>query len=152
MKSNYDVLVIGGGPAGALAAKTAAGKGLSACLVEKRPAIGAPVRCAEGIGKEALTEFIKPDPCWISAEMDGAGIVAPDGFEMTLESSMAGGKVGYILDRKVFDRALVWQAAEAGADVFVKTRASAPLMQDGHVKGAQLESCGHVTRRSWRML
>ena len=146
MKSKYDVLVIGGGPAGALAAKTAAEKGLSACLVEKLPAIGAPVRCAEGIGKEALAEFVKPDPCWISAEMTGAGIVDPDGFEMTLESSMAGGKVGYILDRKVFDRALVWQAAEAGADVFVKTRASAPVMQDGHVKGAQLESCGHVTK------
>ena len=67
-------------------------KGLSACLVEKRPAIGASVRCAEGIGKEALPEFIKPDPCWISAEMQGAGIVAPDGFEMKFESSMAGGK------------------------------------------------------------
>ena len=62
MKNKYDVLVIGGGPAGALAAKTAAEKGLSACLVEKRPAIGAPVRCAEGIGKEALTGFIQPDP------------------------------------------------------------------------------------------
>ena len=67
MKSKYDVLVIGGGPAGALAARTAAEKGLSACLVEKRPAIGAPVRCAEGIGKEALAEFIEPDPRWISA-------------------------------------------------------------------------------------
>ena len=146
MKSKYDVLIIGGGPAGALAARTAAEKGLSACLVEKRPAIGAPVRCAEGIGKEALAEFIDPDPRWISAEMTSAGIVAPDGFEMTLESSMAGGKVGYILDRKVFDRVLVWQAADAGADVFVKTRASAPVMQDGRIKGAQLEYCGNVTK------
>lgn len=66
MKSKYDVLIIGGGPAGALAARTAAEKGLSACLVEKRPAIGVPVRCAEGIGKEALAEFIDPDPRWIS--------------------------------------------------------------------------------------
>ncbi|MFA7694793.1 MAG: NAD(P)/FAD-dependent oxidoreductase [Methanoregula sp.] len=148
MKSKYDVLVIGGGPAGALAAKTAVEKGLTACLVEKRPAIGVPIRCAEGIGKEALAEFMEPDPRWISADMDGAGIVAPDGFEMTLESSMAGGKVGYILDRKVFDRELVWQAAEAGAEVYVKTRASAPLVHDGRVKGAQIESCGTTTRVS----
>jgi len=146
MKSKYNVLVIGGGPAGALAAKTAAEKGLSVCLVEKRPAIGAPVRCAEGIGKEALAEFIDPDPKWISAEMKGAGIVAPDGFEMTLESSIAGGKVGYILDRKVFDRELVWQAADAGAEVFVKTRACAPVMQEGCLKGAQLDNCGNITR------
>ena len=100
MKNKYDVLVIGGGPAGAIAAKTAVEKGLSACLVEKRPAIGAPVRCAEGIGQEALLEFIEPDPRWISAEMHGAGIVAPDGFLMKLESEMSGGKVGYVLDRK----------------------------------------------------
>ena len=146
MKNNYDVLIIGGGPAGALAARTAAEKGLSACLVEKRPAIGAPVRCAEGIGKEGLSEFVEPDPRWISADMSGAVIVAPDGFEMSLESSMAGSKVGYILDRKVFDRALVWQAAEAGADILVKTRAAAPIMSDGRIKGAQLESCGNVTK------
>ncbi|MDD3136559.1 MAG: FAD-dependent oxidoreductase, partial [Methanoregula sp.] len=139
MKNKYDVLVIGGGPAGALAARTAVEKGLSALLVEKRPAIGAPVRCAEGLGKEALAEFMEPDERWISAEMTGAGIVAPDGFEMRLESAMAGSKVGYILDRKVFDRDLVWQAADAGAEISVKTRASAPILENGVVKGARLE-------------
>jgi digeranylgeranylglycerophospholipid reductase len=145
MKNKYDMLIIGGGPAGAIAAKTAVEKGLSVCLVEKRPAIGAPVRCAEGLGKEALHEFIDPDPKWISAEMTGASIVAPDGFLMKLESKFAGSKVGYILDRKVFDRELVWRAAEAGADVAVKSRASAPIMENGCVKGAKIESCGKVS-------
>jgi digeranylgeranylglycerophospholipid reductase len=145
MKNKYDVLVIGGGPAGAIAAKTAVEMGLSACLVEKRPAIGAPVRCAEGIGKEALHEFMDPDPKCISAEMTGASIIAPDGFLMKLESGLAGNKVGYILDRKFFDRELVWKAAEAGADVAVKTRASAPIMEKGFVKGAKIECCGTVT-------
>ncbi|NMB79026.1 MAG: NAD(P)/FAD-dependent oxidoreductase [Methanomicrobiales archaeon] len=144
MKNKYDVLVVGGGPAGAIAAKTAVEKGLSALIVEKRPAIGAPVRCAEGIGKEALQEFIEPDPRWISAEMTGAGIVAPDGFFMKLESGMAGNKVGYILDRKFFDRELVWKAAEAGADVAVKSRASAPILENGFVKGAKVEHAGKV--------
>jgi digeranylgeranylglycerophospholipid reductase len=145
MKSKYDVLVIGGGPAGALAGKTAAEKGLSALIVEKRPAIGAPVRCAEGIGKEALHEFIDPDPRWISAEMTGADIVAPDGFVMKLNSAMAGSKVGYVLDRKIFDRELVWKAAEAGADIAVKSRAAAPLMEKGAVKGAKIEYAGKTT-------
>jgi len=146
MKNRYDVLVIGGGPAGALAAKTAVEKGLTACIVEKRPAIGAPVRCAEGIGQEALNEFIDPDPCWISAEMTGAGIIAPDGFFMKLESEMAGSKVGYVLDRKFFDRELVWRAANAGADVAVKSRASAPIMENGVVKGAKIDFCGKISK------
>jgi digeranylgeranylglycerophospholipid reductase len=145
MKNNYDVLIIGGGPAGALAGKTAVENGLSALIVEKRPAIGAPVRCAEGIGREALHEFIDPDPRWISAEMTGAGIVAPDGFFMKLESAMAGSKVGYVLDRKFFDRELVWKAAEAGADVAVKSRACAPILENGFVKGARIDYCGKVT-------
>jgi len=145
MKNKYDVLVIGGGPAGALAGKTAAEKGLSALIVEKRPAIGAPVRCAEGIGKEALHEFMDPDPRWISAEMTGAGIVAPDGFFMKLGSEMAGSKVGYVLDRKFFDRELVWKASEAGADIAVKSRASAPIMENGAVKGAKIEYAGKTT-------
>jgi digeranylgeranylglycerophospholipid reductase len=144
MKNKYDVLVVGGGPAGALAAKTAVEKGLTACIVEKRPAIGAPVRCAEGIGREGLLEFIDPDPRWISAEMTGAGIVAPDGFFMKLESELAGSKVGYVLDRKFFDRELVWRAAEAGADVHVKSRVAAPLMENGVVKGAKIEYGGNV--------
>jgi digeranylgeranylglycerophospholipid reductase len=142
MKQRYDLLVIGGGPGGAIAARTAAEKGLSACLVEKRPAIGVPVRCAEGIGKEALKEFIEPDDRWISAEIRGAQIVAPDGTTMTLSQQMAGSKVGYILDRKVFDRELVWQAAGAGADIFVKTRAVAPILDDGRVRGATVAFCG----------
>jgi len=145
MKNRYDVLVIGGGPAGALAGKTAAEKGLSALIVEKRPAIGAPVRCAEGIGKEALHEFIDPDPRWISAEMTGASIVAPDGFTMSLGSEMAGSKVGYVLDRKIFDRELVWKAAEAGADIAVKSRAAAPILKDGAVRGARIEHAGKAT-------
>jgi len=59
---------------------------------------------------------------------------------------MAGSKVGYILDRKVFDRELVWKAAEAGADVAVKTRASAPVLEKGAVKGAVLQHCGQAQR------
>jgi digeranylgeranylglycerophospholipid reductase len=145
MKSRYDVLVIGGGPAGALAGKTAAEKGLSALIVEKRPAIGAPVRCAEGIGKEALHEFIDPDPRWISAEMTGATIVAPDGFVMKLGSAMAGSKVGYVLDRKIFDRELVWKATEAGCDITVKSRAAAPILENGAVKGARIDYAGKTT-------
>ena len=58
MKQNYDLLVIGGGPGGAVAARTAAEKGFSVCMVEKRPAIGVPIRCAEGIGNDVLSEFI----------------------------------------------------------------------------------------------
>jgi digeranylgeranylglycerophospholipid reductase len=142
MKNRYDILVIGGGPGGALAAKTAADAGRSVCLIEKRPAIGCPVRCAEGMSEELLKEFLVPDERWISAEIKGARLVAPDGTTMELNPDMAGNEVGYILDRKVFDRELVWKAAEAGAEVYVKTRATGAIMQDGAVCGATVVYSG----------
>lgn len=144
MKPEYDLLVVGGGPGGALAAMTAAERGLRVGLVEKRAAIGVPVRCAEGVGRDLLKEFTDPDPAWISAEIEHAVIIAPDGTPMDLEPSMAGAEVGYVLDRKRFDRDLVLRAADAGADVQVKTRAVAPILENGAVAGARIESNGAV--------
>jgi digeranylgeranylglycerophospholipid reductase len=145
MKSAYDLLVIGGGPGGAWAAKTAAEKGLSVLMVEKRPAPGAPVRCAEGVGKNLLKEFLKPDERWVASEIERAHVIAPDGFVMEMNPDKAGSEVGYVLNRKIFDRELVWQAAAAGADIQVKTRAFSPVMENGVVKGALLEYNGTVT-------
>ncbi len=142
MKEAYDVLIVGGGPGGAIAAKTAAEAGLSVLLVEKRPAIGVPIRCAEGIGKAELTEFIEADPKWISAEISYAVLVGPDGTTCTVDSSTTGGKVGYTLDRKTFDRELVWRAAEAGAEIQVHARAIAPILDGGKIIGAVIQQHG----------
>jgi digeranylgeranylglycerophospholipid reductase len=141
MKNKYDVLIIGGGPGGAMAGKAVAEAGLSCCIVEKRPAIGAPVRCAEGVGSE-VADFIELDPKWISSTIEGALLVAPDGQTLELNPKMAGNEVGYVLDRKIFDRELVWNAANAGCDVWVKSRASNAIIIDGKVCGAIIETGG----------
>ena len=73
MKDAYDVVVVGAGPAGAMAAQEAAVRGASVLLVEKRPAVGVPVRCAEGIVTRDLLEFVRPDPKWVSATIRRAG-------------------------------------------------------------------------------
>ncbi len=92
-------------------------------LVEKRQEIGVPVRCAEGISKKDLQRFVEIDRKFIAAEVIGAKIYAPDGTEITLTEEMAGNEVGYVLERKIFDRHLARLAAKAGADVMVKTTA-----------------------------
>ena len=43
-----DLVVVGGGPGGSMAAKAAASAGLNVVMLEKRQEIGDPVRCAEG--------------------------------------------------------------------------------------------------------
>ncbi len=142
MKQEYDVIVAGAGPAGSMAAKTAAEAGLSVLLAEKRSEIGVPVRCAEGILKPDLEEFLTPDPDWISAEMERGIFVAPDGKRITVKGK---GVIAYVLDRKRFDKAIAERAAAAGADVEIRARA-VPLMENGKVAGAVIYKDGKEFR------
>ena len=142
MKERYDVIVVGAGPGGSMTAKTAAKEGLDVLLIEKRQQIGDPVRCAEGVNKVYLKEYIEPDPAWISAEVKGSKVYSPDGTMVEMIDELSGAEVGYVLERKVFDRALAREAALAGVEVMVKTRATGLLMEDGFVKGIKAEYMG----------
>ncbi|MCX9013557.1 MAG: NAD(P)/FAD-dependent oxidoreductase [Candidatus Methanoperedens sp.] len=135
MKDKYDVIVVGAGPGGSIAAKTCAEGGLDVLLIEKRQEIGDPVRCAEGVSKDGLIRHIQPDKRWISKEVKGSKIIAPDGTEIRMSEGASSQKAGYTLERKVFDRALAQQAAMAGAEVMVKTRATGLLHSNGAVCG-----------------
>ena len=141
MRAANDVIVIGAGPAGSMAAHAAALRGASVLLVEKRPAIGAPVRCAEGIVTADLTEFMDPDPKWVSTVIRKARFIAPDKSTFTISGKTGDEILGYTLDRKIFDRDLAMKAADAGADVLVHARA-VPLMEGGRISGATIYQHG----------
>jgi digeranylgeranylglycerophospholipid reductase len=139
MKGEYDAIVVGAGPAGSIAARTAAEHGLDVLLIEKRQEIGDPVRCAEGVPRERLEEFIEPDIRWICAEISGARVFAPDGSVFKLAENRT---IGYILERKLFDRALARSAAMTGAEVQVKTQATSLIVENGLVCGIKGKHCG----------
>jgi digeranylgeranylglycerophospholipid reductase len=115
-----DVVVVGGGPAGLIAAREAASAGLDVVLVERDRAIGAPVRCGEGVGSRGLSEFISPEGAsWVARRITRVIFWAPDGTEVRV----AEGDVGYILDRARFEPALAAEAGRAGAEIRVRTEA-----------------------------
>lgn len=130
----FDVVVVGAGPAGSMAAKTAAENGLNVLLVEKRQEIGTPVRCAEGISKNSLRRFVEIEKKWIAAEVVGAKIYAPDLTEIVMAEEIAGNEVGFVLERKIFDRHLARLAAKAGAEVIVKTTAISFERNSDHLR------------------
>ncbi|MBC7251807.1 MAG: geranylgeranyl reductase family protein [Anaerolineae bacterium] len=138
-KREYDIVVVGAGPGGSMAAREAAQAGLSVLLLEKRQEIGSPVRCAEGIAHEQLLPFLPPDPRWISATVTAAEftLVTPDGKR---ETQRGEGGLGYVLERRVFDRVLAEEAAAAGAEVRVKTAAIALITEKGTVRGVRVRS------------
>lgn len=136
LRRRFDLVVVGAGPGGSLAAQTAAQAGLSVLLIEKRQEIGSPVRCAEGVGHSQLAIFLEPDNRWISAEITKAEITAlADDKPKVLRAE--GGR-GYILERRVFDRVLAERAAQAGAEVRVKTAATGLIMENDQVRGIKI--------------
>lgn len=125
-----DVLVVGGGPAGLVAAWEAAAnaKDLDVLLIERDRAIGAPVRCAEGVGSAGLKEFMSPDGAdWVSRRITKVIFWAPDDTEVLV----GGGDVGYVLDRTRFEPALADQAKRAGAEIQIRTEAMAMEQLNG---------------------
>ena len=68
MQDRYDVIVVGGGPAGSMAAFNAAEGGASVCILEKDRDIGYPVRCGEAVGELGLKQFVDIQPQWRSEE------------------------------------------------------------------------------------
>lgn len=120
-----DVLVIGAGPAGSMAAKHAAMNGAKVLMVDKKSEIGAPKRCAEGVSKHGLKKLgITPNPLWITNEISSVRLISPNGNNVLLdEEKVKLSEVGYVLERKVFDKHLAMEAARAGAQIMVKTLA-----------------------------
>ncbi|MBR4225716.1 MAG: NAD(P)/FAD-dependent oxidoreductase [Candidatus Methanomethylophilaceae archaeon] len=138
-----DIVVVGAGPGGSMAAKFCAAGGLDTILIEKKAEIGAPLRCAEGVSKKWLEEVgIEPDPTWIRGDMKGAIIKSTQGTAFQLDESKAGTEVGYVLERHLFDKALARDAAEAGARIMLRTSATGVIREGGKIVGIKAKSMG----------
>jgi digeranylgeranylglycerophospholipid reductase len=134
IRDAYDVVVVGAGPAGSIAARTCAQAGLRVLLAEKRQEIGSPVRCGEAVGRETVEKFIPVDSSWVAAEIDTFSVSNPQGDTVVmppLEHTL-------VLERKTFDRELAFSAAQAGAEVLVKARATGLITNERGVAGVQL--------------
>ncbi len=138
MKKNYDIIVVGAGPAGSIAARTASEQGLSVLMLEKDSTVGYPVRCGEAISKAGVEEFITPDKKWIAATISKFSFNAPDGTEVILDF----GEAGYVLERRIFDYELAQTAADAGTEILTGAYVNGLLLNNGKVSGVKYEFKG----------
>ena len=137
-KKEYDIIVVGAGPAGSMAARFAVEKGVSVLMLEKDRDVGYPVRCGEVVSKAGIEEFITPDEKFIAATIDKFCMVAPDGTEVILPLE----QIGYVLERRIFDYELAKQAANAGSEILTRAYVNGLLFEDGKVAGVKYEYQG----------
>ena len=132
--SEYDVIVVGAGPGGSMAAKTSAEKGAKTLLIERKKEIGAPVRCGEGIGLHWIEKLgVDLSKKSYLFQINGAKIIAPNLKDsITIRTPET---KGYVLDRKVFDRELAINAARAGSDIMVKSQVIDVLKNNNKITG-----------------
>ena len=143
--AEFDIVVVGAGPAGSMTAKWAAKNGARVLMIEKRQEVGSPVRCGEGISRSWLDSVgIKLDSKSVAWEVKGAKIVAPNGASFYLSEKLAGNEVGLVLDRVFFDKLLARDAVKAGSDLMLKTSAVGLLRSGGKVTGVKVKSFGEM--------
>lgn len=141
MDSNYDVIVVGAGPAGLAAAKSAVEHGAKVLVVEDHSAIGTPVQCGESLALSSLEELgLEPDPSFVANDDIRIVRVFSPGrkkIEMVLPENMKA--PGLILERKMFEKLLAVKIAKMGAHIYTKTPAIGVLKENGFVVGVKIK-------------
>jgi len=113
---SVDVLVVGAGPAGLMAARKIAAAGFKVLVVEKEKELSVKP-CGEGISARTIKTAELTDKeadRFIAVRIKRANIYSPSGIKLSV---VGGSAQGYIIDKKKFLRVMASKAADAGAEI-----------------------------------
>jgi len=127
----YDVIVIGAGPAGSMAADAIAKAGLSVLVLEK-DSIGREKPCGGFISKRTIHEYSIPEDV-IDRRCKGLFLCSPSNETALLKADFAGG----LVMRSKFDKMLIERAQRNGAVIEERTNVIEPLISGGKIVGVK---------------
>jgi flavin-dependent dehydrogenase len=155
-QNSYDVVVIGGGPAGTSAAINLALRGARVLLAEQKKFPRAKL-CGEFISPECLDHFHRLGVMQSMKDAGGALLsetifYSRRGASVSVPSAWFGTglSVALGLSRAEMDERLMRRAREAGVTVLEEAHATALLMEKGRVRGVRLRVGGE--RREYTSL
>ncbi|MBT3771677.1 MAG: NAD(P)/FAD-dependent oxidoreductase [Euryarchaeota archaeon] len=139
LSKSWQVIVIGGGPAGSTTARYLAQRGVKVLVIDGRKSIGSPLQCGELTPTNSELAFLCPDvpdidglfvtpEHVISRFTDEMHIVSPSGKKLKFPFA------GQILNRVAHDEALVKLAISEGAQYLVGNRVIKVDGEEVHLK------------------
>ncbi|MFX1483325.1 MAG: geranylgeranyl reductase family protein [Promethearchaeota archaeon] len=129
---NHDAIVVGGGPAGLLAASKIAEGGHKVVVLEEHPEIGKPDHCAGLLSAPGLKSlsFVPPDEV-VQNTVSGAMIYAPSGHSILIER---GQREAFVIDRQAFDSWLAQEAISNGTALETNCKVLGISNQEGGLR------------------
>lgn len=148
--NSYDVVIAGGGPAGASAAIHLAMQGARVLLAEQKRFPRAKL-CGEFISPECVEHFARLGVAERMLEAGGASLTetvfySRSGRNVSVPSEWFGRERASALglSRAEMDARLLRRAREVGVEVFEETQAVGLLMDEGQARGVRLRRGGEV--------
>jgi len=149
MRTDSDVIIVGGGPCGSFTALNLAKRGANVTVLEEHSEIGVPCHCPGHLSIKGLKNLgLYPLPVGIVENtFRGVSFHSPTGkrFEVVFASP-----VTCTVDRVLFDKHVAGLAEAAGADFNMNSRVESPIIREGTVRGAlvkQKDGIQEVTAR-----
>lgn len=144
---NYDVIVAGGGPAGASAAIHLARGGVRVLLLEQKN-FPRPKLCGEFISPECWNHFEK---LGVAGAMNSAGpalleetvFYSSKGHHVAVPSKWFGGRSAFGLSRAVMDEVLLRGAQNDGVTVLEGASIAEPIFESESVTGVRVKVDGY---------
>lgn len=134
-----DIIVIGAGTAGSVAARTAAELGFDVCLIDKKEQekIGDKV-CGDAVGRHHFDELgiSPPKGSEFASKVMGVDICSPDG--QTVFRVRGEGIYGFMVNRHEFGQRLLKEALDRGVELHDNAVAEKLIIEKGRVVGAEL--------------